>query len=54
MTKSRKIAAALAALMLVGQFAVMTTAEAKRSKCTLVPVAGKTATFIAVCTTHRP
>jgi len=54
-SKSRSLVATLAlAAAIAVPFAMIGSAEAKSSKCTLVPVAGQPGTFIAVCSTHRP
>ncbi|HET9651297.1 MAG TPA: hypothetical protein VFP36_03870 [Usitatibacter sp.] len=54
-SKSRGLLAALmVAGVIAGQFAIIGNAEAKRAKCTSVPVAGHPGTFIAVCSTRRP
>ncbi|HET9653635.1 MAG TPA: hypothetical protein VFP36_15655 [Usitatibacter sp.] len=54
-SKSRGLVAALMVVgIIAGQFAVVGSAEAKRAKCTSVPVPGHPGTFVATCSTHRP
>jgi len=55
MSKTRIAAATLAVIgVLAGQFAVVTSAEAKSSKCVAVAVPGQPGTFIVTCSTGRP
>jgi hypothetical protein len=54
-TKTRIAAIALSLLGVVGaQFAVVTPAEAKASKCVAVAVPGSPGTFVMSCSTRRP
>ncbi|MGE5097982.1 MAG: hypothetical protein ACM3SO_22795 [Betaproteobacteria bacterium] len=55
MSKTRTTAAVLAIVgVIAGSFAVIGTAEAKRAKCTAVPVPGHPGTFVVTCSTRRP
>src|SRR5512141_3070988 len=52
MSKTRTTAAVLAIVgVIAGSFAVIGTAEAKRAKCTAVPVPGHPGTFVVTCST---
>jgi hypothetical protein len=54
-SKVRTAAAALAILgVFAGQFAVVSSAEAKSSKCFATAVPGSPGTFVITCTTTRP
>jgi hypothetical protein len=57
MNKSEKrglVAAMTIALVVAAQFAVVTSADAKRPKCAAHAVPGKPGTFIVTCSTRRP
>ena len=55
MQKSKfAVAALMVAGVVAGQFAVVTSVEAKRAKCASVAVPGHPGTFHVVCSTRRP
>ena len=54
-SESRGLVAAMTiALVVATQFAVVTSADAKRPKCASTPVPGHPGTFIVTCSTKRP
>jgi len=54
-TKTRIAAITLSLLGVVGaQFAIVTPAEAKSSKCFAVAVPGSPGTYVVTCSTQRP
>lgn len=54
-SKTRGLVAALmVAGVIVGQLAIVGSAEAKRPKCFATPVPGHPGTFVVTCSTKRP